>query len=95
MKFSELNYDKVCSMLNKKSFCMHSDESDCMRDVRHENDFEDVRKKITDKYGDVEISVNPGTDWWDEVKIEDEKWNEDYDAFCKDKQAWCDKYGCD
>ena len=95
MKLSELNYDKVCSMLNKKKFCMHYDASDCLRDIYTEKGFEEVKSQIMDRYGNVEMSVNSGSYWWDEVKIEDKKWNEDYDDFDREKQAWCNKYGCD
>jgi len=95
MKLSELNYDKVCSMLNKNNFSMHYDASDCLRDIYTEKGFEEVKSQIMGRYGDVEISVNPGSYWWNEVKIEDKKWNDDMDVFNKEKQAWCSKYGCD
>lgn len=33
------------------------------------------------KYGDIEMSINPGAERWNEVKVEDEKWKSGHDEF--------------
>lgn len=95
MKLSELKFDEVCKILNKNKFSMHYDESDCSRNIIDEKCLDSVRDMLMEKYGDIEVSINPGAKWWDEVKIEDEKWKTDHDEFNEKKLAWCDKYGCD
>lgn len=74
---------------------MHYDESDCLRDIIGEKCLDSVRDMLMEQYGDIEVSINPGAERWDEVKIEDEKWKTDHDAYDRKKQDWCDKYGCD
>lgn len=95
MKLSELKFDEICRTLEDNKFCMHYDASDCLNDIISEKCLDSVRNILMEKYGDVEVSINPGANWWDEVKIEDEKWKSDHDEFNRKKQAWCDKYGCD
>lgn len=33
MKLSELKFDEVCRTLEDDEFCMHYDDSDCLRDI--------------------------------------------------------------
>ena len=57
--------------------------------------FERAKQALLEKYGDVTIEINPEADWFDRLKIIDEKWQADYDKFCRDKAAWCRQYGSD
>ena len=88
MKLSEFNYPN-------RSFNMHYDASDAQRSINSEKTFNEVKKELSDKYGDVEIEIDWSQPWFDQVKILDEKWVADHRAYCNRKQAWCDKYGCD
>lgn len=95
MKISELKFDEVCKILNKKKFPMHYDASDRLGDITSERCLNSVRDMLMEQYGDIEVSINPGAERWDEVKIEDEKWKNDHDELNRMKQTWYDKYGCD
>lgn len=88
MKLSEFHYPN-------RDFTMHYDASDAQRSINSEEVFNEVKKQITDKYGDVEIKVDWSQPWFDQVMILDEKWVADHRAYCNRKQAWCDKYGCE
>lgn len=94
MKLSELTYDYLLSVgLPKAS--MHTDASDGLRGMYNEYQFEQAKKELMAGYGDVEITINPDADWFDRIKISDPKWKEDHEKYCRDKAAWCTKYGSD
>ena len=94
MKLSELTYDYLQSIGLGRA-AMHTDCSDALRQMANESQLEDAKSDLIAAYGDVEISVHPEADWFDQIKIEDEKWQADYDEYCRQKAAWCNKYGCD
>jgi hypothetical protein len=74
-KLSELTFDEIMSILGEKDhFNMHYDESDAMRHIGNEASFEQAKKQLMDKFGDVMMSINPEAEWFDKVKIEDEDW---------------------
>ena len=94
MKVSELTYDYLLSVGLPKTY-MHTDRSDALRQVAHESQLEKAKSDLIAAYGDVEISVHPDADWFDQIKIEDEKWQADYDEYVNVKQEWCRKHGCE
>ncbi|MBO7071870.1 MAG: hypothetical protein J6W09_11345 [Bacteroidales bacterium] len=94
MKVSELTYDYLLSVGLPKTF-MHTDRSDSLRQMANEFQLEKAKSDLIAAYGDVEISVHPDADWFDQIKIEDEKWQSDNENYRNEKAEWCNKYGCD
>lgn len=94
-KLSEFTYNDIAEFLGSNHFNMHYNSSDALRHINCETSFSDVVESLIKSYGDVNIVVTRGVYWFDEVKIDDAVWEKDYNDFCKAKQAWCDKYGCD
>jgi len=94
MKLSELTFSMALKQ-GADHFCMHYDASDAQKVIRNEKMLEEVKQQLITKYGDVEIEVEPNAPWYDVVKITDQKWVADNRRYCDDKQAWCDKYGCE
>lgn len=94
MKVSELTYDYLQSVGLPKTY-MHTDSGDSLRQMANEFQLEKAKSDLIAAYGDVEISVHPGADWFDQIKIEDEKWQADHDDYCNKKAEWCNKNGCD
>lgn len=94
MKLSELTYDYLLSVGLPKTF-MHTDRGDSLRQMGNEFQLEKAKSDLIAAYGDVEISIHPDAYWFDQIKIEDEKWQADHEEYCREKAAWCNKYGCD
>ena len=94
MKLSELTYSYLCSVGLSRAH-IHTDCSDALREFCNQDQFERAKQALFEKYGDVTIEINPEADWYDRLKIVDGKWQADYDNFCRDKAAWCSKYGSD
>lgn len=88
MKLSEFHYPN-------RDFTMHYDASDAQRSINSEDALNNVKVKLFKKYGDVEIEIDWSQPWYDQVRITDEKWVADHREYCRRKQEWCDKYGCD
>ena len=72
---------------------MHTDCSDALYLMASESQLEDAKSDLIAAYGDVEISVHPEADWFDQIKIEDEKWQADHDEYVRVKQEWCRENG--
>jgi hypothetical protein len=94
MKLSELTYDYLCSLGLSRAH-LHTDATDGLMLFDRPEQFERAKQALFEKYGDVTIEINPEADWYDRIKIVDEKWQADFDKFCREKAAWCSKYGCD
>lgn len=94
MKLSQLTYEYLQSVRLYRAH-IHTDCSDALREFCNPEQFELAKQALFEKYGDVTIEINPKADWFDRIKIVDEKWQADYDKFCRDKAAWCSKYGSD
>lgn len=95
MKISELTFEGISSKLGKNHFSMHYDASDALMDIYNSFAFERAKKNLMSKFGDVEVTIHPEAEWYDNVRIEDEKWKEASKAYIDEKAAWCAKYGCD
>ena len=93
MKVSELTYDYLLSVGLPKTF-MHTDRSDSLRQMANESQLEKAKSDLIAAYGDVEISVHPDADWFDQIRIDDAKWQSDNENYCNEKAEWCNKYGC-
>lgn len=93
-KLSELTFESIVSV-GLKGVAMPTDCSDCVSIIDNEGQFDRAQKELMARYGDVDIEVNPEADWYDRIKIIDEKWKADHKKYCDDKAAWCSKYGCD
>lgn len=94
MKLSELTYEALQSAGLSLAH-MHTDNSDAMTVIADQDGLDRARMELASRYGDVEITINPDADWFDRIKIVDQKWREDHEKYCRDKAAWCTKYGSD
>lgn len=95
MKLSELTYEYLQSIGLGRVY-MHTDCSDALRFFGSQTQFEKAKQDLFDNYGDVELIISPNAEaWFDKIKIDNAKWQRDYDEYCADKAAWCAKYGCD
>lgn len=93
MKLSELTYQYLDSIGLGKAY-MHYDCSDALRLVSSEFALEEAKKELMDRYGDVELVINPDEPWYNRIKIDDAKWQSDNEKYCDRKAEWCNKYGC-
>lgn len=94
MKLSELTYEFLESVgLTRVS--MPTDCSDALLSVSNEATLEMAKSELSGRYGDVDIIVNTDAEWFDQIKIDDAKWQADFDRFCKRKAAWCSKNGAE
>ena len=94
MKLSELTYEYLQSV-GMSTAHMHYDCGDALRQVNSAESLDRVKQELSAIYGDVNLIINPKADWFDRIKIDDEKWQADHESFCEKKAAWCNKYGCD
>lgn len=94
MKISELTYNYLLSVGLPRA-AMHTDGSDEMHVLYCEERLEMAKQALMSRYGDVTIIINPDAHWFDQIKIDDEKWREDHERYCEKKAEWCRKYGCD
>lgn len=94
MKLSELTYGALQSA-GLSIAHMHTDNSDAMTRITSREGLDLAKQELASRYGDVEIVIDPSADWFDRIKIVDDKWKADHERFCKDKAAWCAMYGCD
>lgn len=94
MKLSELTYEYLQDVGLGRAH-IHTDCSDALRELCNQEQFDRAKADLMAFYGDITIEVNPDADWYDRIKIVDAKWQADYDNFCREKAAWCSKYGSD
>ena len=92
MKLSELTYDYLLG-IGLGSASMHTDRSDALRSLYDEYQFEQAKQELMARYGDVNLIIDAGAVWYDQIKIDDAKWREDHEKFCEEKRRWCDRYG--
>lgn len=77
IKLSDLDYDAVEYIFGSESVSFPK-PSDAMRGVRNESDLEDWKKETMERYGDVEVELDPNASaWFNKVKINDKKFNDD------------------
>lgn len=94
MKLSELTYEFLVSVgLTRVS--MPTDCSDALLSVSNEATLEKAKSELSGRYGDVDVIVNTDAEWFDQIKINDAKWQADFDRFCNRKAAWCSKNGAE
>lgn len=88
MKLSELTYDYLQSIgLGRAS--MHTDASDGLRGMYNEYQFEQAKKELMARYGDVNLIIDPSEIWFNQIKIDDAKWQADHEDYCRRKGEWC------
>jgi hypothetical protein len=93
MKLSELTYSYLCSIGLTKAH-IPTDCSDALRYFWSQTQFDKAKQDLFDNYGDVELIISPEAEaWFDKIKIDDAKWQRDYDKYCADKAAWYAKSG--
>lgn len=91
---SKVSLDEIFKFIGKQYVYMHYDETDSLRHVTCEKDYNDVKNGLMKKYGDVVIIVdNDASFWSDVVTIKNEAWENDYKAYCSSKAEHCAKYG--
>lgn len=93
-KLSELTFESLVSV-GLKGVAMPTDCSDCVSIIDNEGQFDRAQKELMARYGDVDIVITPDAAWYDRLRIDDRKWEEDHKRFVEQKAAWCAKYGCD
>ena len=77
IKLSDLDYDAVEYIFGDSSISFPK-PSDEMRGVRNESDLEDWKEETMERYGDVEVELDPNASaWFNKVKINDKKFNDD------------------
>lgn len=94
MKLSELTYEFLESIGLPRTH-MPTDCSDSVTLIDNPERFERAKKELAERYGDVELVIDPAQAWFNQIRIEDEKWKADHERYCKAKGEWCRKYGCD
>ena len=94
MKLSQLTYSYLCS-IGLPGAHMHTDSSDALRSLHNEYQFEKAKEDLMAGYGDVNLIIAPDAAWFDQIKIDDAKWQADHEEFCRRKAEFCQKYGCD
>lgn len=94
MKLSELTYAYLQSIGLSRTH-IPTDCSNALREIRNERELEEAKAKLSAAYGDVNIIITPDADWFDRIRIDDAKWQADYDKYCREMEAWCSKYGAD
>jgi len=88
MKLSELTYDYLQSIgLGRAS--MHTDASDALRLLYNAEQLERTKQELAAKYGDVDLIITPGAAWFDQIKIDNAKWQADHEDYCRRKGEWC------
>lgn len=94
IKLSELTYEFLESVgLSKVS--MHTDRSDSLLSISSATGLEQAKQELSERYGDVNLIITPEADWFAQIVIDDAQWKADHAEYCRDKAAWCRKYGCD
>lgn len=88
MKLSELTY-KYLQSIGLPRAHMHTDASDALRELYNAYQTEKAKEELSAKYGDVDLIITPDAVWYERIVIDNEKWREDHEAFCKEKAAWC------
>jgi hypothetical protein len=94
MKLSELTYAHLQSIGLSRAH-IHTDCSDGLRLFENKSQFDKAKEDLLAAYGDVNLIITPDADWFDRIKIDDAKWQADYDEFCRQKLEWCNRYGAD
>jgi hypothetical protein len=92
IKLSELTYEFLAS-IGLRDAHMHTDCEDGLRCIPNTFHTERAKEELSAKYGDVDLVITPSAVWYERIVIDDEKWRADHEAFCKEKAAWCKKYG--
>lgn len=86
MKLSELKIEDVLGMT------MHENEDDCLRTVHNQQSLDDIRGKLMEKFGDVDITINPEHS---QVRITSENWVSAHKAYCDKKAEAMARWGCE
>lgn len=95
MKLSELKFSD-CTNDKKKSFLMHYNATDCLREIKDEKWFEITKSELLEKIGhdcDVKVDWNGIRTGGDFIVILDEGFQRSLNAHDEAKMAWCEKYG--
>ena len=88
----ELTFDIVRQFFPKGDITFPNAD-DSSRNVFDERDLEEWKAMTRSRFGNVRISFDPNAVWYDQVKIEDEKFNRDKEAYIQNKAAAMDKWG--
>lgn len=94
MKLLELTYEYLQSIGLRNAY-MPTDCSDELYSMHNEYHFDVAKSVLMANYGNVNLIINPNADWFDRIRIDDAKWKEDHEAFCRKKGAWCKKNGAE
>lgn len=85
-----LTYDQVAKALGDSRFAAPY-ASDELRQVNGEDSWEDWKKETLNKYGDVEIELDPSAPWFGKVKVLDKAFNKAKAGYIKSKAGYLDK----
>lgn len=87
---STLTYDQVAKALGDSRFSAPY-ASDALRQINGEDSWEDWKQHTIEKWGNVEIELNPTAPWFGKVKVLDPKFIKSKEASISGKAAWLDK----
>ena len=86
---SSLTYDQAVKALGDSRFNAPNPD-DSSRGIYDERSWDDWKEGTIEKWGDVEIELNPEAVWFDKVKILDPAFNKRKDDYSRAKGAWLD-----
>lgn len=95
MKLSEVTLEKIHAAGHKSIF-MHDDASDSQMRVTAQWELDLVKKNLMKRWGDVDVTLTRAPcKWFDAFVINDEKWQEDHEAYLEAKARACARWGSD
>lgn len=90
VQLSTLTYDQVKKALGDSRFSAPY-ASDELRQINGEDSWEDWKKETLEKYGDVEIELDPSAPWFGKIKVLDNTFIKDKADYTKGKGAYLDR----
>lgn len=93
-KLSELTYEEVAKELNSTRFNMPDDESDALRTITNKDTFDQVKKDLIDRWGDMMVEIDDIKPWFDQVILINKAFNDAQKRYRDKKADWCARYGC-
>lgn len=90
VQLSTLTYDQVAKALGDSRFSAPY-ASDELRQINNEYDWEDWKKATLEKYGDVDIELDPSAPWYGKIKVLNKAFTKDKADYIKGKGDFLDR----
>ena len=94
-ELSAITYNEIVNELGRGTFNMPADDSDALRTVANTGTFEQVKKGLIERWGDMKVVVDDNQPWYDKVKLINKAFNDAQKSYVDRKAAWCERWGCD